>query len=57
MEKRPNVQHLPPFCYVPGGLEEAGVVVLLQTLLRLCDEGAGALQTLAAVGDLLRQLA
>lgn len=33
------------------------MVVLLQALLRLCDEGAGALQTLATVGDLLRQLA
>lgn len=56
-KKRSNIHHLPPFCYVSGGLEEAGVVVLLQALLRLRDEGAGALQTLATVGNLLRQLA
>lgn len=47
----------PPLRHVAGGLEEAGVVVLLQALLGLRDEGAGALQTLAAVCDLLRQLA
>lgn len=56
-EKLLDAHRLSPFCYVSGGLEEAGVVVLLQALLRLCDEGAGALQTLATVGDLLRQLA
>lgn len=33
------------------------MVVLLQALLGLCDEGAGALQTLPTVGNLLRQLA
>lgn len=47
----------PPLCHVAGGLEEAGVVVLLQALLGLCDEGAGTLQTLAAVCDLLCQFA
>lgn len=46
----------PPLCYISGGLEEASVVVLLQALLSLCDEGAGALQTLATVCNLLRQL-
>jgi len=51
-----HVLHYPPFCYIPGGLEEAGVVVLLQALLGLCDEGAGALQTLPAVCNLLSQL-
>lgn len=51
-----TLQH-PPLCYVSGGLEEAGVVVLLQALLGLCDEGARALQTLSAVCDLLGQLA
>ena len=49
--------HHPPFCYISGGLEEASVVVLLQALLGLCDEGAGALQTLATVCNLLSQLA
>lgn len=48
--------HHPPFCYISGGLEEAGVVVLLQALFGLCDEGAGALQTLATVCNLLSQL-
>lgn len=33
------------------------MVVLFQALLRLRDEGAGALQTLATVGNLLCQLA
>lgn len=47
----------PPFCYISGGLEEACVVVLLQALLGLCDEGAGALQTLTTVCNLLSQLA
>lgn len=56
-KKLSNIYHLPPFCYVSGGLEEAGVVVLFQALLRLRDEGAGALQTLATVGNLLCQLA
>ena len=45
-----------PFSHVPSGLEEARVVVLLQAVLGLSDEGAGALQTLAAVGNLLGQL-
>lgn len=49
--------HHPPFCYVSGGLEEASVVILLQALLGLCDEGAGALQTLSTVRNLLSQLA
>ncbi len=48
--------HHPPFCYISGGLEEAGVVVLLQALFGLGDEGAGALQTLATVCNLLSQL-
>lgn len=33
------------------------MVVLLQALLGLCDEGARTLQTLSAVRDLLGQLA
>lgn len=45
----------PPLRHVAGRLEEAGVVVLLQALLGLRDQGAGAFQTLAAVSDLLRQ--
>jgi hypothetical protein len=46
----------PPLGHVAGVLEEAGVVVLLEAVLRLGDECAGALQTLTAVGDLLGQL-
>lgn len=44
-----------PFCYIASGLEEAGMVVFLQALFGLCDEGAGALQTLATVCNLLGQ--
>lgn len=40
-----------------GGLQEAGVVILLQRVVSLCDEGRGAFNALLAVGDLLRQLA
>lgn len=46
----------PPLCHVPGCLQEACVVVLLQDVLGLVDEDRGALQTLPAVGDLLGQL-
>lgn len=45
-----------PLCHIPGRLEEAGVVVLLQAVLSLCDEGTRALQTLSAVRNLLGQL-
>lgn len=45
-----------PLSHIPGRLEEAGVVVLLQAVLSLCDEGTRALQTLSAVRNLLSQL-
>lgn len=45
-----------PFCYIPGGLEEPGMVVLLQALLSLCDQGTGTFQTLTTVCNLLSQL-
>lgn len=49
--------HHPPFCYISGSLEESSVVVLLQALFGLRDQGAGALQTLPTVCNLLSQLA
>lgn len=47
--------HHSPFSHISGGLKEAGVVVFLQALFCLCDEGTGALQTLTTVGNLLGQ--
>ncbi|TNN37335.1 hypothetical protein EYF80_052501 [Liparis tanakae] len=39
-----------------GGLQEAGVVGFLQSLIGLRDEGRGPLDALLAVGDLLGEL-
>lgn len=42
-----------PFGDTLGGLEESGVVRLLQGLIGLGDEGRGPLDALLTVGDLL----